>query len=237
MPKPEFGNGREIVFLGRRFYIDQSVHRPRASTEFITKSGYIAYINQVGTPITVADVGVGSGVTAISCALECPRLVKVYGTDFYDDALRVAARNSNTLHTTSKVGLLQGDLFTPLLDKPIDVILANLPFASTAKLEAVKREMPKSDEPLTGIHGGETGFELYEKMFDQLRDYQYIDQVRGIWIFCSTEHTNFVKRRHTEQFDGFTLMTFRDKYKPHFSHFLLTRFNFYPSSELIPKTQ
>lgn len=237
MPKPEPGKGREIVFLGRRFYIDQSVHRPRASTEFITKSGYIAYINQVGAPITVADVGIGSGVTAISCALECPHLVKVYGTDLYDDAMRIAARNSNALHTNSKVELLQGDLFTPLLDKPIDVILANLPFASTAKLEAVKREVSKPDELPSSIHGGETGFELYEKMFDQLKEYQYIDRVRGIWTFCSTEHTGYVKRRHKEQFDGFTLMVFRDKYKPHFSHFLLTRFNFYPSPELIPKTQ
>jgi isopentenyl-diphosphate Delta-isomerase len=227
-------DGREISFLDRPFYIDKTVHRPRTSTEFITEHGYIGYINQIGRTVTAADIGVGSGVTAISCALDCPNLSTIYGVDLYNEALAIAARNAATLHAGNKLELLQGDLFAPLLDKPVDVIIANLPFANTAKVAAITEETPTLDEPITGIHGGDTGFELYEKMFDQLKNYEYMDRVLGLWVFCGTEHTKYVAQRHKAQFSDFTLMAFQDKYKPHFSHFLLTRTTFNPGPELIP---
>jgi HemK-like putative methylase len=224
--------GREIIFLDRPFYIDETVHRPRMSTEFITEAGYVAYINQLDGPVVAADIGIGCGVTAISCALECPDLTKIYGIDLYDNALMVAKRNMDALQVGGKVDLLQGDLFAPLLDTPVEVIIANLPFAATAKVDAIKIEQPKPEEPMSGIHGGETGFELYEKMFDQLKCYQYIDQVLGMWVFCGAEHIQFVARRHEEQFSDFRLMAFQDEYKPHFLHFLFTRVGFMPGPEL-----
>lgn len=233
MTNPKTSAGREVLFLDRPFYVDETVHRPRTSTEFITHAGYISYLNQIDRPVTAADIGVGSGVTAVSCALECPNLSKIYGIDLYEEALKIASRNVNSLEADSKVELLQGDLFTPLLNRPSDVIIANLPFANAAKVASIETETTTPGEPLSGIYGGETGFELYEKMFDQLQGYKYMDQVMGIWIFCATEHTKFVKRYHDDQFANFRQMTFQDKFKPHFSHFLLTKISFFAGEDLV----
>lgn len=233
MSTPEYASAREIVFLDRPFSIDETVHRPRISTEWITQAGYIAYINQRAQPVTVADIGVGSGVIAISCALECSHIARVYGVDLYGDALRIAARNVDAHKVNDAVNLLQGDLYAPLLNKPVNVILANLPFANTVKIEAIKSESAESAEPLTGIYGGDTGFELYDKLFDQLKDYRYMDGVLGIWVFCGTEHAERMKRRYEDQFAAFTLLAFKDRYKPHFSHFLLTKVAFDPSDAIL----
>lgn len=235
MPTPLPAASRTVSFLGRLFYIDTSVHRPRASTEWITKVGYIPYIRHIGRPVTVADVGVGSGVMAISCASECKNLTAVYGTDLYKNALSAASRNARSLQADAKVRLLQGDLFAPLLDQPVDIILANLPFASTAKVASIARETPEQDEPMSGIHGGGTGFELYEKMFGQLKGYQHMDEVAGMWIFCDAEHAAMVEECHQKQFGDFTLMRFEDAHKPHFRHFLFTKIAFRPGPELAQK--
>ncbi len=232
MTNQEASAGREIDFLDRPFYIDETVHRPRTSTEFITRAGYIDYLNQLDRPVVAADIGVGSGVSAISCALGCANVTRMYGVDLYADALAVADRNAKALQADGKVDLLQGDLFEPLLDRPVDVIIANLPFANTAKVEAITAELPISDEPLSGIHGGKTGFELYEKLFKQLEGYRYLDGVLGIWIFCGAEHAEMVRRYHESQFSAFRLMQFDDKFKPHFAHFLLTKVTFIPGMEL-----
>jgi HemK-like putative methylase len=217
----------DISFLGRNFYIDETVHRPRLSTEAITSLGYISYLNQLsGQSIVAADIGVGSGVIAISCALECPKVNKIYGVDLYEEALRAAANNIKNWQVENRVELLQGDLFSPLLTTQVDVIIANLPFASHSKLDAIKKRTSKLKEPITGIHGGETGFELYERFFFQLKAYKFINNVTGIWVFCGQEHLDKVNQYHQSQFSSFKLMTFEDKYKPHYLHCLFTKFDF-----------
>lgn len=217
----------EIRFLDRNFYIDETVHRPRLSTEAITSSGYISYLNQLsGESIVAADIGVGSGVIAISCALECPKINKIYGVDLYEEALKAAAINVKNWQVEDKVALLHGDLFNPLLNKQVDVIIANLPFASNSKLDAIKERAPKLKEPISGIHGGETGFELYERLFSQLKAYKFINNVTGIWVFCGRDHLDKVNQYHQSQFSSYKLMTFEDKYKPHYLHCLFTKFDF-----------
>jgi release factor glutamine methyltransferase len=212
----------EMLFLARNFYIDNSVHRPRASTEFITGQGYIPYLKQLEKQnLTVADIGIGSGVIAVSCALECPNVEQVYGVDLYQEALRVAARNIETLEADSKVKLLQGDLFEPLMNIPVDVLLLNLPFASQQKISAIAHEMAPLDEPLSGIFGGQTGFELYERLFKQLAEYRYLNSVQGIWIFCAREHLAKLSWYHQQQFSRFKLQVVDDRFKEHFIHCLL----------------
>ena len=72
----------------------------------------------------------------------------------------------------------------------------------------------------------------HEKMFKQLRGYKFIDQVLGLWLFCATDHLDLVRRYHKEQFKSFQLIVFKDKFKPHFSHYLFTKVNFAPGQEL-----
>lgn len=224
-----------ITFMGRTFYRNSTVHLPRPSTEFICKEGYIPYLQQVGpTGVVAADIGAGSGVITLSSALECTNIDRVYGIDLFAEAITIAKKNARRLGADKKVTLLQGDTFTPLLHTPVDVIIANLPCASDDQIEYITTHSKMKDEPLATIYGGPTGFELYEQLFSQLKDYEYMDRVVGIWLFGCDTHAPILKRYHAAQFPEFTLMTFADKYKPYFTHGLLTKTAFRPGPVLQP---
>jgi release factor glutamine methyltransferase len=213
----------KVTFLSREFYIDAGAHIPRKSTEFIARS-YIDSIKNIQSDVVVADTGTGTGVLAISIALECANVTQVYATDFYDEALHVAAINVKRFLLDNKIKLLRGDLLEPLKDTKIDVIIANLPFADDAKMQLLRPEV-KAYEPLTGIHGGKTGFELYDKLFKQLSEYKYFSDLKGIWIFCNKEHLPLVKKYHATLFKDFSLKLVDDAYKDYYQHCLFVRNN------------
>jgi len=208
---------RKVKFLSRNFYIDERAHIPRPSTEFITKS-YIKSINDLVSPnLVVADIGTGSGVLPVSTALECSNIRKIYAIDLFEDALKVAKINRSKYGLANKIAFVKGDLFKPLLEKPVDVILANLPFADAAKMQKLRPEVIKY-EPISGIYGGKTGFELYDKLFRQLDKYQYFNRIRIIWIYCNIEHKQRVEYLHKSLLRDFKLKFVKDKYKPYYLH-------------------
>ncbi len=215
--KPKQYIDKEFTFLGKKFYIDQGAHIPRHSTEFITVH-YINSINNLSkSDLVVADVGTGTGVLSVSIASQCPNVKKVYAIDLFENALQVASINRSNFNLEDKIELLQGDLFEPLLDKQVDVIIANLPFADDNKMKALRSEVIKY-EPMTGIYGGRTGFELYERLFKQLEKYSYFRYLKGLWIYCNLEHKPRIEYFHRSLFNNFNLNIVEDKYKPYYLH-------------------
>ena len=226
MKKPVEYRENRTSFLGREIYIDSGAHIPRPSTEFIAQH-YVDYLNQFTSPITVADIGTGTGVLALTFISDCKEVEKVYATEFYDDALSVAKKNIDKYEVADKVLLFKGNLFEPIKTKKVNVIFANLPFASEEKMKNLRPSV-KNYEPLTGISGGQTGFELYESLFAQLKSYEYMETLDGIWIFCSKDHIPKVKKYHKSQFPNFNLQIFGDKFKEYYAHCLLSREIFSP---------
>lgn len=215
--KPKEYADRKVLFLGRNFYIDERAHIPRPSTEYIAPF-YINSINDFGVKnLVVAEIGTGTGVLSISVAIQCLSVKKIYATDLFEDALQVAEKNRKDFGLGNKIELLQGDLFEPLLDEPVDVILANLPFANDEKMKQLRPEVINY-EPLSGIYGGKTGFELYEKLFVQLEKYRYFSSIKGLWVYCNVEHKPKVEYFHDSLFNEFKLKFVEDKYKPYYLH-------------------
>lgn len=215
--KPKEYINQKFTFLNKIFYIDQGAHIPRPSTEYIATS-YINSINSLKiNNLTIADIGTGTGVLAISIGLQCPCVHKIYATDLFNEALHVAEINVSKFKLKRKIFVLQGNLFEPILQKKVDIIVANLPFASDEKMKVLRPEVLKY-EPLTGIHGGSTGFELYTQLFEQLSNYKYFNSLKGLWIYCNIEHLPQVNDISNNLFNGFKLQVIWDKYKPYYRH-------------------
>src|SRR5699024_8831679 len=103
------------MFFGRPFYVDENVLIPRPETEElvqrIIEHARKTYVTN--EPITIVDVGTGSGIIAITLALELPFAI-VYATDISPDALAVAKKNATNLQ--AQVTFLEGDFLQPLID-------------------------------------------------------------------------------------------------------------------------
>lgn len=161
--------GEPVAYLtGRRqwFGLDLEVGRdvliPRPDTEILAEEAIrLARRREVRL---LADVGTGSGALAIALALALP-LAKVLAADREAAALDVARRNAQLHGVWARITFLQGDLLQPVQTRP-DLLVANLPYLSDAMMAQLDREV--RHEPVSALHGGPTGLELYQRLFDQL---------------------------------------------------------------------
>ncbi len=166
-------------FYGRDFNVNPNVLIPRPETELLIE----AIINEAGIlwksePITVLDVGTGSGAIAVTLALE-KKTWKIHTVDISNEALLTAADNAKKLK--ANVTFHQGDLLGPLLDKEIyvDIIASNPPYIPSTDILQLMPEV-KNYEPILALNGGKDGLEYYRKI---LIDSQKILKQPGIIAF------------------------------------------------------
>lgn len=144
-------------FYGIDFYIDHRVSIPRPETELLVEKT-VEFAKQrfpLENPV-IADIGTGSGNIAISLALALPK-ARIYATDISASALEVAGINCQHYKLDSQIELLQGDLLEPL-PKPVNVIVANLPYIKDSELKTLSPEII-SFEPIIALAGGEDGLD------------------------------------------------------------------------------
>jgi release factor glutamine methyltransferase len=149
-------------FYGRRFYVDRRVLVPRPETEILVEEALSLGKELFGGKFTALDLGTGSGVIAVTLALEFPE-ARILASDISPDALEVARKNARMWKVEERISFLQGDLFSPLTE-PVDAILANLPYVPE---KYVKEHPELSFEPPLSLIGGETGKELVSRMLEE----------------------------------------------------------------------
>ena len=116
-------------FYGRDFVVSPAVLVPRPETEqMITLLLQLIQPTQ-RTQRTIADVGTGSGILAITAQLELPQC-QVDAYDISPEALAIAQRNAQQ-HGATSVNFIQSDLLAAAQQR-YDVILANLPYVNPA---------------------------------------------------------------------------------------------------------
>ena len=140
-------------FYGRRFVVDPAVLIPRPETELLVDLA-IEYLRGRTADAAVVDLGTGSGVIAITLALEVPSAT-VTGTDVSTEALRVARANGRRLRAA--VAWHAGTWFDALVDRTqrFDLIVSNPPY-----IAADDRHLQESDlrfEPPTALTDGHDG--------------------------------------------------------------------------------
>lgn len=115
----------EAEFRGRVFQVSPDVLIPRPETEVLVELA-LARLRCLAAP-KVLDLGTGSGIVAISLALECPAAV-VTAVDISEAALRVAGNNAGRLG--APVEFVSSDWFDGLAGRRFDLIVGNPPYVA-----------------------------------------------------------------------------------------------------------
>jgi release factor glutamine methyltransferase len=117
-------------FYSRDFAITSDVLIPRPETETLVEAalrhpGPDRHPGEGRGPISVLDLGTGSGILAITLACERPAL-SVAATDSSAAALEVARTNAGS-HGV-KIEFLEGAWYAPVPGRRFDLIVANPPY-------------------------------------------------------------------------------------------------------------
>jgi len=149
-------------FFGMEFEVTPDVLIPRPETELLVERA-LAWLQESSGRSTVADVGTGSGVIAISLAVNVPD-VHVLATDISRPALQVAQNNASKFGVRERIDFLQCDLLPEDTAPPrnhFGLICANLPYIPTETF----RHLPVfGHEPTLALDGGDDGLQLIRRL-------------------------------------------------------------------------
>jgi release factor glutamine methyltransferase len=111
----------------------------------------------------MVDFGTGSGVIALTLAVEFPKS-EVVGTDISEDALVLARENAEQLGLVDRVRFLRSNLLENV-QPDFDLIVANLPYVSTEDRQNLSREV--LHDPEVALFAGARGDELVRQLILQ----------------------------------------------------------------------
>ena len=152
----------EWNFYGRDFIVNENVLIPRPETELLVEEILKENLDNK----KILDIGTGSGAIAISLDLENKSKAKVYASDISEKAINVAKENAQRLN--AKIDFIHSDLFENINEK-FDIIVSNPPYLSEEEYDEVDEVL--YFEPQNALIGGEKGYEIYEKIIEQAKDY------------------------------------------------------------------
>jgi len=147
-------------FRGRRFQVTPATLIPRPETELLVEAAL-----DIGHRLAVdrcVDVGTGSGIVALSLALETTW--QLTATDLSPGALAVARANAEALG--ARLSVLEGSLLEPV-PEPLGLVVANLPYVDPADQPTLQREL--TFEPASALFAPERGLALTRELLRQAR--------------------------------------------------------------------
>jgi release factor glutamine methyltransferase len=156
-------------FYNRRFIVNEAVMVPCPETELLLESVLRIARSCKSNPVRLLDVGVGSGVIAVSAKLENEAL-DVTAVDISPDALGVARQNADALELDGQVRFIQSDLFESLdKNERFDIIASNPPYIADHEYPTLPPEV-KAD-PKTALLGGEKGLDIIVRLLREAPDH------------------------------------------------------------------
>lgn len=150
-----------VEFMGREFRAGSEALVPRPETETLTG----VFMEHLREPRLLADAGTGSGVIAVTLALEYSKAT-VIGTDVSREALGLA-RTNRDMHGAKNLLLVCGDLLRHFSGVPcLDGIVANLPYLPSTCIDSLQPEVSVWD-PRIALDGGPDGLDLVRRLLHQ----------------------------------------------------------------------
>lgn len=153
-----------VEFYKLKFKVTPDVLIPRPETELLVDEVLNFAKNQV---FTVLDIGTGSGNIAISIAKNNKR-IKVFATEVSKNALEIARENAKNNRVEKRIFFIESDLLSNIQASP-DIIVTNLPYIPTERIPYLDSSV-KDFEPLVALDGGGDGFDIYRKLFKQMKE-------------------------------------------------------------------
>ena len=147
-------------FYRRTFLCDKRALVPRPESEQLI-SDILEILPK--KPLSILDVGCGSGILGITTYLENPRW-KITLSDISKDAIQLAKQNIESFNLSTKISIIEANLLPNNLY--FDVVIANLPYVPTNLVD--KLDIAK--EPKLALFAGKDGLDVYRDLFKQLGD-------------------------------------------------------------------
>ncbi len=208
-------------FYGREFVVSPAVLIPRPETEGIVDHvrPYMEELHRgragepatearprkagetpFDRPVRFADIGTGTGVLAVTLALECP-FAEGYATDVSDEALGIARRNAENLlrDRRGRITFRKGSLLAPLNAPSIpalDLIVSNPPYVASDEMASLPEEI-REFEPRLALNGGEDGLECHRALVEQAP--AYLKKGGMIALEIGAEQSGAVTRLMTDR--------------------------------------
>ncbi|MBV8174894.1 MAG: peptide chain release factor N(5)-glutamine methyltransferase [Verrucomicrobia bacterium] len=151
-------------FFGRTFKTDRRALIPRPDTELLIEAVLKKFLTRGANATRLVDVGTGSGILAITFALEQPEL-EVVAVDISNDALALAHENAERLGVSDRIVFRRSDLLDQI-DGSFDWIVANLPYVPTADIRGLQREV--QFDPALALDGGEDGLAIVKRLLESI---------------------------------------------------------------------
>jgi len=145
--------------------VDRRVLIPRPETEQLVEVA-LSIARATTGPLTIADLGTGSGAIAMALAAELfPRPLTVWATDASDDALAVARANLAGMGRPAVTVRMEAgswyDALPPDLTGHLDLVVSNPPYIGTAEdLD----ERVRGWEPAAALLAGPDGLDALREV-------------------------------------------------------------------------
>ncbi|MBL4804252.1 MAG: peptide chain release factor N(5)-glutamine methyltransferase [Alphaproteobacteria bacterium] len=153
----------EREFWGLSFTVTEHTLDPRPDTETLVE----AVLKSVDRdqPLSILDLGTGSGCILISLLSELPHAQGV-GVDISESALATAQENAKRNHVAERCSFLLSD-WDEKLTESFDIVVSNPPYIASAVIPTLQDSVKKHD-PILALDGGEDGLQAYKKIFSCL---------------------------------------------------------------------
>jgi release factor glutamine methyltransferase len=164
-------------FYGLAFAVDARALIPRPETELLVdialkrlETALSAAPRPPGMPpLSVLDIGTGSGAVAVALSVESRRRgwageVRFVATDVSADALAVAIENAVGHGVSDLISFKLADLADP--EHAADIVTANLPYVPTEDISTLP--VAARFEPTTALDGGADGLRIIARLVERL---------------------------------------------------------------------
>ncbi len=146
----------DTEFYGQRIFVAPGVFIPRPETESVIEAGLsrlAPMAARAGRPLSLLDLGTGSGCLAITLARHLPAC-HVVGVELSWKALCVARVNVARQRLSARIQLVLGRWAEPLRG-PFDGIISNPPYVPSAQVDHLPLDVRQ--EPRLSLDGGSDG--------------------------------------------------------------------------------
>ena len=163
----------ECWFYGRKFAVTPAVMVPTPETELLCDSA-IGFARSKGYKrVRIVDLGVGSGVVAVTVALELKQIgiePTVVALDISNEAIAVAKSNAQRLGATELIDFRHSDFFAALnRDEKFDLILSNPPYIAEHEYEGLPPEVLA--DPKIALTSGHDGLDAVKHLLREAPHY------------------------------------------------------------------
>jgi release factor glutamine methyltransferase len=165
-------------WLSLRIATDARALIPRPETELLVEAAMDEIARRLvrdGATLQAWELATGSGAVALALALRFRTAIalgrlRLAASDASPEALELAAENLAAHGVSGAVTLACGDLLepAPLPDRRADVLVANLPYLTSAEVESGVGSL--AWEPREALDGGADGLELVQRLVRGLPD-------------------------------------------------------------------